>query len=316
MSACDRDDRRDAAAVEEAGYTATADDHAERVDDAPSILRVQVLLDRADFSPGEIDGNWGENTEKALYWFQHKEGLEPTGRIDDETYRRLEERGGTASTLGRFRVRERDTRGPFRPDPPGIYAKAELDCLCYTSVLERLGEIFHSSPELLRSLNPTIDLDTVKAGMDIVVPNVYGARRKRGRAARVLISRDGSYTQLLNERGEIIFHFPSTLGSEYDPSPAGTYTVEKITRWPRFHFVPSLFQEVPDDQPEVVLPPGPNSPIGVVWVGISKPSYGIHGTGEPGTISHVTSHGCVRLTNWDAQALARRVRPGTPVEFR
>jgi lipoprotein-anchoring transpeptidase ErfK/SrfK len=282
----------------------------------PSVLHVQVLLDRIDFSPGVIDGRWGKNVEKAVYWFQHEQGLEPTGRLDDETYRRLLDATGDPATTRRYRVRKRDLDGPFVDIPPGIYEQARQPCLCYTSPLERLSERFHTTPELLRRLNPDLDLDTLGEGTLLQIPDVREARKPRRRIATILVSTRGFYTHALDEDGGIVFHFPSTLGSRYSPTPTGTYRVAAIVAWPRFHFTPNLFFDVPDDRPETVLPAGPNSPIGTVWIELSRPYYGIHGTAAPATIGYVTSHGCVRLTNWDAWALARHIEPGLPVEFR
>lgn len=280
-----------------------------------SVLHVQVLLDRLDFSPGAIDGNWGQNTEKAVFWFQHEQGLEATGLVDSTTYARLVEMADDRGPIARYRIEEDDIDGPFRTIPPGIYDKATLDCLCYASPIELLAERFHTTPELLRSLNPQVDFEMLAAGDVIHVPNTRGRRLGAG-VDRIVISRRGSYTHALDDDGRIVFHFPSVLGSRYAPSPTGEYEVVAVVPWPRFHYTPDLYYDVPDTRPEAVLPPGPNSPIGGTWIELSKPTYGIHGTSAPSSIGSVTSHGCVRLTNWDAYALGESVHPGTPVEFR
>lgn len=285
----------------------------------PSALHVQILLDRAAFSPGILDGRWGKNTEKAVYWFQHARGLEPTGTVDAATYEQLVAAAPVGAPVVQHTLTEDDLAGPFTSIPDDPYEKAELQCLCYESPLEKVSERFHSTPELLARLNPGIDLDDLRAGMTLWVPNVAGAGARAapaGRVARIIISRQGFYTQALDADGNILFHFPSTLGSGYDPSPTGEYHVTSIIRDPHFHYQPSLFHEVPDEDPEAMLNPGPNSPVGVVWIGLSKPHYGIHGTAEPQTIGYTSSHGCVRLTNWDARHLAEHAPRRTPVEFR
>ncbi len=284
----------------------------------PSVLHVQVLLDRAGFSPGAIDGRWGKNTDKAVYWFQHEHGFEPTGRVDAGTHARLAEAAGAGSAVTPYTVAAADLDGPFVALPDDVYEKAELDCLCYESPLERLAERFHATPELLERLNPGLPPDSLAPGAMLQVPDV---RRDGGGpagpdVARIVVSRNGFYTQGLAADGRILYHFPSTLGSQYDPSPSGDYRVTAVTFDPHFHYQPELFHEVPDEEPTAMLPPGPNSPVGVVWMQLSKPHYGIHGTSEPQTIGYTTSHGCIRLTNWDARFLARHTKPGTPVEFR
>ncbi len=284
----------------------------------PAILHVQVLLDRALFSPGVIDGHWGMNTEKALVWFQRDNGLADTGVVDSATYAALAAVAGPAPVVQVYQVTEEDLAGPFEEIPDDVYDQAELSCLCYTSPVEALAERFHTTPKLLARLNPGVDLDTLRAGMPIQVPAVreeLDGEPAKG-VARIVISKDGFYTHALDETGSILYHFPSTLGSAYDPSPAGHLRVAAIEHDPHFHYQPELFSEVPDDEPEAMLPPGPNSPVGVVWMALSEPHYGIHGTAEPQTIGYTASHGCVRLTNWDARFLARRIELGTPVEFR
>jgi lipoprotein-anchoring transpeptidase ErfK/SrfK len=165
-----------------------------------------------------------------------------------------------------------------------------------------------------------VKLDHLTPGTRLVVPNV----RDRTAAnpadsvliARLIISKTGFWTHAVDSAGHVIYHFPSTLGAGYDPSPTGDFKVTDVAADPAFHYQPKLFHEVPDTKPDAHLPPGPNSPVGVVWISLSKPHYGIHGTSSPETIGYVSSHGCVRLTNWDALKLADLVELGTPVEFR
>ncbi|MBW3660183.1 MAG: L,D-transpeptidase family protein [Gemmatimonadetes bacterium] len=324
----------------------------------PSVLYVQVLLDRSPFSPGILDGKWGKNTEKAVYWLQRREGIDPTGTVDSTTFQRLYALAERPDRYVRtVTLTEDDVSGPFQALPGDVYARAKLDCLCYESALEKVAERYHSAPDLLQRLNPRIDLSALRAGDSLKVPNVEKselshersalaaanrsvegspeARRRgardtmpdsgpTGRAdpaapgeiARIVISGEGFYLHAVDSDGRIVYHFPATLGAEYAPSPAGDFQVSSIGFAPWFHYQPDLLTGEDPSKPDARLPPGPNSPVGLVWMQLSKPHYGIHGTSAPATIGYVTSHGCVRLTNWDAVFLASRVAPGLPVQFR
>lgn len=292
----------------------------------PTVLRIQWLLDRARFSPGVIDGRWGKNTEKAVYWLQSSVGLDPTGIMDRALYDRLAAAVEEGSPVREHRLTAADLEGPFVEIPEETEAKAELDCLCYASVEEKLAETFHSTPELLAQLNPDADLASLSPGDSLWVPAVEvmepGEAGQPGQGGseeavdRIVISRGGFYLHALDAEGNVLYHFPSTVGSEYDPSPEGEWKVEGVAWNPDFHYQPELFSDVPDSDEDLMLPPGPNSPVGQVWMSLSKENYGIHGTAEPATIGYTSSHGCIRLTNWDAIFLGHRVKPGTPVEFR
>jgi lipoprotein-anchoring transpeptidase ErfK/SrfK len=284
--------------------------------EGPSVLRAQILLDRAFFSPGIIDGHWGKNTEKAIYWMQNREGLPATGRLDRRTFERLVELAGTEPPVRRHTLTADDVEGPFVQIPEDIYDQAKLDCMCYESLTEKLAERFHTSPELLRKLNPNVDLDALSAGEMLHVPAVRGERPTGVRIARIVVSDRGHYVHAVDERDRIVYHFPSTLGSRYDPSPTGEFRVTSVTEDPWWHYQPSILAHVDDDEPDANIPPGPNSAVGVVWMALSVPHYGIHGTNRPETIGYATSAGCVRLTNWDALFLARSIEDGVPVQFR
>ncbi|MFP5245956.1 MAG: L,D-transpeptidase family protein, partial [Thermoanaerobaculia bacterium] len=284
----------------------------------PSVLKTQVYLDRNNFSVGALDGRWGRNTAIALWWFQRARGInaaEP-GALDEATFRALAAGAGGVPALVQHTISEDDVKGPFETIPEDIYDKAKLDCLCYESKLEKLAERFHSEQEFLKKLNPEVDFSELKAGDRIWAPNVRPAlEQDRPDIARVVVSIRGNTFNAFDAQGNLVFHAPTTLGSKYDPSPRETTEVKKITFDPWFHYQPTLFHEVPDDEPEANLQPGPNSPVGVVWVALSKPHFGIHGTSDPESIGYASSHGCVRLTNWDAREVAHRLRPGVQVEF-
>lgn len=291
-------------------------------------LHLQILLDRAGFSPGIIDGAWGLNAAKAITFFTRPDdgdrlqGDSPPAvtSIDASTYARLRAAARAKPLLRHYTLSADDLNGPFTIIPEDVYKQEKLPCLCYSSPLEELSERFHSSKKLLVDLNPRVNLDKLKPGMRILVPNVEldNAALPQDTAiiARVIISKKHFWTHAVDEAGRIIYHFPSTLGAGYDPSPTGDYRVTYVARDPTFRYQPKLFAEVPDDKPEARLRPGPNSPVGRVWMSLSKPHYGIHGTSSPETIGYANSHGCVRLTNWDALRLSDLVDAGTPVQFK
>jgi lipoprotein-anchoring transpeptidase ErfK/SrfK len=300
-----------------------------REDGGPTVLALQQLLDRVHFSPGAIDGRWGKNTEKAVYWLQAALGLEPTGRVDASLFDRLSEVVGTSSPVRRYTVTAADLAGPFTVIPDDYKQQAALECLCYESAREQLAERFHTDPDLLAKLNPDADLDHLTAGTELWVPDVEPleaseVRNASGNApapgaaspiAEILVSKDGFYLQALGAGGEILYHFPTTVGAGYDESPSGELAMTGRAFDPTFHYQPKLFADVADTEPEAMLPAGPNSPVGLVWMQLSKENFGIHGTAEPATIGYTTSHGCVRLTNWDALFLARQLANGVPVRF-
>lgn len=283
----------------------------------PSVLRVQTLLDRALFSPGIIDGRWGKNTEKAIYWLQRRENLPATGWVDSVTFARLAVlAGGPAEVVREHQLTAEDVEGPFIELPEDVYERAELECTCYESLTEKLSELFHTAPELLQQLNPGAELDALKAGDRIWVPNVRDpSAEENASVARLVVSDGGHYVHAMDGDGRILFHFPSTLGASYDPSPDGDHRVVSITEDPWWHYQPDILEAVDDSRPEAKIPPGPNNAVGLVWMALSKPHYGIHGTKAPETIGYAVSAGCVRLTNWDALFLARRIEPDTPVQF-
>lgn len=283
--------------------------------EGPSVLYVQALLDRTRFSPGILDGKWGKNTEKAVFWLQRAEGLTPTGVVDSITFERLWERAGRPATvLADHVLAEEDVAGPFRPIPTDVYALARRPCSCYESLGEKLAERFHASIPVLEELNPGWSLDSLAAGDTLRVPDLEGPAPE-GEVARLEISGAGYYVHALDADGRILYHFPTTLGSRYDPSPEGTLSVVSVHPDPWFHYQPRLLAGVDPSLPNATLPPGPNNLVGDTWIKLNQPHYGIHGTRAPETIGYATSSGCVRLTNWDARFLRERIGPGTPVVF-
>lgn len=286
--------------------------------EGPSVLRVQVLLDRAAFSPGVMDGRWGRNTEKAVYWLQKREGLSATGAVDEQTWQRLQELAtGTQELVTARPLTQDDVTGPFVTLPSEYYDRRDMDCQCYESLGEKLAEQFHTTVGLLEKLNPNVDLNSITAGQTLNVPAVANRREAaNANVARLVISDGGGYLHAVDANGNIVYHFPATLGSDYSPSPSETLRITNIAQDPTWHYQPDILEGVDDDLPDAVLPAGPNNAVGVVWMQLSKEHYGIHGTSAPETIGYATSNGCVRLTNWDARFLSQRIEAGVTVEFR
>ncbi len=223
----------------------------------PSVLRVQVLLNRAMFAPGMIDGGWGQNTSVAVYWFQAREGLTPTGVVDSATYARLEQVAGRpAQAVVSHALTAAEVRGPFVSLPGSIYAQAQLDCMCYESLSEKLSELFASRVELLQKLNPGVAIDRLKAGDVINVPNVRDAAAPpKGVVETLVVSGADHYLQALDAGGRILYHFPTTLGSSYDPSPEGSFHVLAITENPWWHYQPAILHHGHRGRPRGADPP-------------------------------------------------------------
>ncbi|HVF59094.1 MAG TPA: L,D-transpeptidase family protein [Thermoanaerobaculia bacterium] len=277
-------------------------------------LAAQVFLDRAGFSPGVVDGGWGKNSAKALAAFQEAHGLPVSGALAPETRANLVAAAATEEHFADYTVTAEDLAGPFVESiPADMEEKAKLPRLGYTSAWELLAEKFHTTPKLLQRLNAGVEL---AAGAKLRVLNVHaaGSGRPSKGSVQVVVSKAAG-TLTVEDGADVLFFAPATSGSEHDPLPLGEWKVRTVVRDPTFHYNPDLFWDADPAHAKAEIPPGPNNPVGSVWIDLTKEHYGIHGTPEPSRIGYTESHGCVRLTNWDALRVAELVKPGTRVLF-
>lgn len=324
-------------------------------DDTPRpVMQMQVVLDRLGFTPGVVDGKEGLSTRNAVAGFQEANDLPVTGKLDDEA-RRAMARWSNIPATRIVVIPPDFAAGAFAPLPDEPADQAKLPQLGYESLDEKLAERFHTTVETLHALNPgsappaassspTTSASPAsdalpslfQAGQRIRVPNVGADRIEPGaiedagwqatlamlgvgsaqaKAAKVVVSKSRGTLKAFDEAGKLVAVFTATMGSQHDPLPLGNWKVLGVSRNPPFHYNPKLFWDVSDSDKKELLPPGPNGPVGVAWIDLNKPHYGIHGTPEPETIGRAQSHGCVRLTNWDVARLAQMVSGSTKVLF-
>ncbi|MFO1460289.1 MAG: L,D-transpeptidase [Verrucomicrobiota bacterium] len=277
---------------------------------ATNLLEAQIALAQRGIGSGSLDGVAGAQTEAAFRAFQFQQGLEETGRRDPDTEKAL--------TLIRppwtqYVVTLEDLSS-LHPVPDTWLGKSEVPRLGYATLLELLGEKTHAHPRLLQKLNPEVRWDSVAPGMELVVPDAeYPPPRK---AALIRISLAGRYLRAFDGNGNLLAHFPVSIGRVAEKRPVGALTVAVSVKDPNYTFDPAVFPESEEGKQighKLMIPPGPNNPVGVAWIGLNRPGYGIHGTPVPEQVGRTESHGCFRLANWNAEYLRRMVGVGTPV---
>ena len=279
----------------------------------PFGIRFQVLLDRAHFSPGEIDGKFGENAKKALRAYAEFQQLPSSDTVTGEVWKKLV--ADDRPVLADYSLTEKDVSGPFLQKLPSrMEDMKDIPKLGFTGPREALAEKFHMSEQLLSALNPAQQFD--RAGDKIIVVNTnLGETKDPTKADRVEVDKGRQIVRLFDKTNALIGFYPATVGSEEKPSPSGTLKVTEVNRNPTYRYNPDYhFKGVRSRKPFTIRP-GPNNPVGTVWINLSAEGYGIHGTPFPGKVSKAESHGCVRLTNWDAERVADRVAKGTRVAF-
>lgn len=299
-----------------------------------STLHVQVILDHLGFSPGVLDGRSGKSLTAALKGFQEARGVKITGEMDPATLYALHQYRDWRPTQT-VTLTEAILAGPYvDPMPKDPQLQAKLPALGYRNALEKLGEMFHTKPEVLVELNGAGT--KLAAGTKIIVPNAVATTRDydaklpaawrqtlsdlnvssdQPKGARIVVDKSDEVLRVLDKDGKLVAQFMATMGSSHDPLPIGKWTVKGASYNPTFHYNPDLFWDAKASAKAAKLPAGPNGPVGVIWLDLSKPHYGIHGTPEPSTIGRAESHGCIRLTNWDAARLSLMIKPGTPAIF-
>ena len=274
--------------------------------DRETTTKLQALLNWNQNGVGAVDGYWGKNTIKAMQAFQKANGLTVTDTLNNETWQALtkNDKLTTQPVLVRYQLSEADVNIKTTTIPAGAEAKAKLDGMYYESVTESLAEKFHMSEKYLKALNPNARFS---AGETITVYNPGNPNTKP--VSRVVADKATETLYAYDAKDNLIASYPTTVGSTATPSPTGTHTVEVKVHEPNYTYTGN-------DGSKAIIPPGPNNPVGLVWIGLSKPSYGIHGSPDPARISRQASAGCIRLTNWDALALLGVIQNGATVEFK
>ncbi|GEP10129.1 L,D-transpeptidase family protein [Methylobacterium gnaphalii] len=285
----------------------------------PLLIKVQVLLDRARFSPGAIDGRDGDNLKGALRAYAAAQGL-PTGNgLDRALFDKLQATSADPVVTS-YTITEEDVTGPFTKIPPKLEEQQDLKALDYTNVREMLAERFHMQRELLSTLNPGKPLD--KAGTVITVADVPPLERGKPKdlpmspkVARIEVDKVARRVQAFGEDGALLRSYPASIGSEEKPAPTGSFKATRAAFDPWYTYNPKYAFKGVKTRRSFKIAPGPNNPVGLVWIDLSIPSYGIHGTPEPEKVGKTESHGCIRLTNWDARDLASHIQKNAKVDF-
>jgi lipoprotein-anchoring transpeptidase ErfK/SrfK len=282
-----------------------AADHSAKAEAA--IVKLEIMLDRAGASPGVIDGFDGDNLHKAVRAFEAMAGLTVDGKVSSDVIGKLQ----TGNPLiGSYTITDKDV-ADLVPEIPTDYAEmAKLKFLGFTRVTEELGERFHMDEDLLKALNPQAKFVT---GESIAVADP--GPDEEAQVAKIEADKGDRQVRAYDADGKLLAAYPATIGSDDNPSPTGTHLVDAIVHMPNYTYNPDVNFTQGNNTEKLIIPPGPNGPVGSVWIDLTEPTFGIHGTPEPSKIDKTNSHGCVRLTNWDAEELSKMVAKGVPVEF-
>ena len=276
------------------------------------VLEAQVALVRRGISPGSIDGAIGSQTRLAISVFQQLNHLPETSRLDTNTRPQLTLDAPIFST---YNVTTNDLAS-LQPLGKTWLEKSQQSALAYETELELVAEKSHAHPELIRRLNPDVNWTNVPAGTALQILDVtYSA--PAGKAAFVVIHLSGKFLEAFDEETNLLAHFPCSIAAKVEKRPVGELHVAVVAPNPNYTFDPAVFPESPEAQAighKLILPPGPNNPVGVAWIGLDKPGYGLHGTPGPEQVGRTESHGCFRLANWDAEYLLKLAWIGLPVE--
>lgn len=273
------------------------------------MVKLQVLLDRAGISPGVVDGYKGEMSESALRGFEERQGLLVDGILDAESWSVLSG-NDVMPVLALYTITAEDPSGLTEAIPDHVADKAKLEKLGYLRVTERLAERFHMDEDFLKALNPDASFG---AGETVWV--AAPGDRMAVEVARIEIRKSERRAVAFDAEGRMVTNYPVAIGSVATPSPEGVVEVVAIAMDPTYSYLPETNFVVDGVTEALILPPGPNGPVGSVWIDLSKPTYGLHGTDTPASLFQAVSRGCVRFTNWDVEELAHLVKPGVTVEF-
>ena len=268
--------------------------------------KLQALLNWHQNGVGAVDGSWGKNSRKAMQAFQMANGLAVTDTLNIETWQALTKNDKLMAqpVLVNYQLTDADINIKTTVIPAGAEAKSKLEGMYYETVIEGLAEKFHISESYLKALNPNAKF---AVGETITVYNPGNPNIKP--VSRVVADKTTETLYAYDDKGILVASYPTTVGSTATPSPTGTHTVAVKVHEPNYTYTA-------ENGSKSILPPGPNNPVGSVWIGLSKPSYGIHGSPDPARISRQASAGCIRLTNWDALALLGVIQSGATVEFK
>ncbi len=296
--------------VNQATFSGGAPANADKPDAA--LIRAEVLLDRANFKPGVIDGRMGENVANAFSAYAKAHGLPDTRALTPQVWQALASADG-APVLKTYTITAQDVAGPWSPAVGEDFVKmSQLQSLGYTGPQQMLAERFHMDQDLLKALNPNVDFAKAGATITVVDP---GAATLAGPVKRLVVDKASASVTAFGDDAKVMAIFPATVGSAERPSPHGTWKVKGVRQNPDYVYDPKKLHWGPRHAGKLHIPPGPNNPVGVVWIALTAPDYGIHGTPDPRLVGKTASHGCVRLTNWDAEELSKAVKFGVPVEF-